>query len=175
MNAPRILVAGIGNIFHGDDAFGVEVIWRLSGGPMSSKAHIVDFGIRSFDLAFALIDGYDVTILVDAVRQGGSPGTLYLIEPDLENLDDPNGQPAEMDAHSMNPVRVLQMAKRMGARFGQILILGCEPETFGPEGEGQMSLTPIVEQAVEPAAARIRELISEVLTREPVNVTACAI
>ncbi len=82
----RILIAGIGNIFLGDDAFGVEVVRRLSRSArkLPDEVRIVDFGIRGFDLAYALMEGYEVAILVDATPRGGVPGTLYTIEPDLQ-------------------------------------------------------------------------------------------
>ena len=80
---PTVLVAGIGNMFLGDDGFGVEVVRRLAGRTLRPGVTIRDFGIRGFDLAFNLVDGADLTILVDATARGGAPGTLYTIEPDL--------------------------------------------------------------------------------------------
>ncbi len=80
---PNILVAGIGNIFLGDDGFGVEVIRRLSSREFPAEVRVEDFGIRGYDLAYALLDGPDVTILVDAAARGGAPGTIYVIEPDV--------------------------------------------------------------------------------------------
>ena len=106
----RILIAGIGNIFHGDDAFGVEVANRLSHRALPPEARLVDFGIRGFDLAYALLEGYDVTILLDATPRGGSPGSLYTIEIDPNApsfLDEPR---VDVATHGMNPMRVLQMA-----------------------------------------------------------------
>ena len=81
----RILVAGIGNIFFGDDAFGCEVASQLRRKPLPEGVRVIDFGIRSYDLAYAIMDGYDATILVDATPQGSAPGTIYLIEPDLKS------------------------------------------------------------------------------------------
>ncbi len=82
---PRILIAGIGNIFLGDDAFGVEVVRRLAGRELPSNVTVTDFGIRGYDLAYALLDGYDTTILVDACPRGAAAGTLYVIEPELSD------------------------------------------------------------------------------------------
>ena len=86
MTRPRILIAGVGNVFRGDDGFGGEVARRLIGRPLPESARIRDFGTRGHDLAYAILDGYDAVILVDAVHRGGPPGTLYLIEPTPETL-----------------------------------------------------------------------------------------
>jgi hydrogenase maturation protease len=159
----RILIAGIGNIFHGDDAFGVEVANLLARRALPPEVRVVDFGIRGFDLAYALLDGYAVTVLVDATSRGGQPGTLYTIE------IDPNG-PAGLDqpgidvaTHGMNPMRVLQMAKTMGGVTGRILLVGCEPETLGSEEEGMMGLSATVAAAVETAADQVQALAAKFL------------
>ena len=111
---PRILVAGIGNIFLGDDAFGVEVARRLSARELPRNVRVTDFGIRGYDLAYALLDGYDTTILIDACPRGEPAGTLYVIEPDLENLGGPEDKQVAVEAHSMNPLNVLRLATSMG-------------------------------------------------------------
>lgn len=159
----RILIAGIGNIFHGDDAFGVEVAASLARRRLPPETRVVDFGIRGFDLAYALLDGYDVTILVDATSQGGAPGTLYTIEIDPNDAGRPDGAPIDIDAHSMNPMRVLQMAQTMGGCRGRILLVGCEPETLGSEEEGLMGLSATVAEAVETAADLVEVLVSKTL------------
>ena len=137
---PSILVAGIGNIFLGDDAFGVEVVRRMAGLELPASVRVADFGIRGFDLAYALQDGYETTILVDACPHGEAPGTLYVIEPDLKALDGPDAAPATVEAHAMNPMNVLRMAKAMNIEVKNVLLVGCEPETLGGE-EGQMGLS----------------------------------
>ncbi len=154
-----ILIAGIGNIFLGDDGFGVHVAQRLLRRGMPDGVRVVDFGIRSFDLIYALLDRYDVTILVDAVSRGGAPGTLYTIDPDLTEIQ---AHPVEFEAHAMNPMSVLRMAKAMGGELGRILLIGCEPETLGPE-EGMLGLTPCVESAVERAVGVVDSLVAELL------------
>src|SRR5580700_3147385 len=131
----RILVAGIGNIFHGDDAFGVEVAQLLSKRRLPPEARVVDFGIRGFDLAYALLDGYDVTILVDATSRGGAPGTLYTMEIDPQRVVASEGRQIDMTGHGMNPMRVLQMAETLGGCQGRVLLVGCEPQTLGTEEE----------------------------------------
>jgi hydrogenase maturation protease len=160
----RVLVAGIGNIFLGDDAFGCEVVKRLERSEFPDNVRIFDFGIRGFDLAYALMDGYDLTILVDAVPRGDVPGTVYTIEPDLDELNLIDQSASMIETHGMNPVRVLQMAKSMGATFRKILLVGCEPETLGPE-EGQLGLSPPVVAAVDRAAQITMDLINDFLRK----------
>jgi hydrogenase maturation protease len=157
---PRILVAGIGNIFFGDDAFGCEVARQLLQRPVPDGVTIKDFGIRSYDLAYAIMDGYDATILVDATSQGNAPGTIYLIEPDLKKLDE---LPDEaVNAHSMNPVRVLQLVRSLGGKSGWLRVVGCEPAVLETE-EGAMGLSEKVQAAVAPAIEMIETLIREIL------------
>ena len=158
----RILIAGIGNIFLGDDGFGCEVLRRLMGRTWPENVRVVDFGIRGFDLAYALMDGYDVTVLVDATPRGGSPGTLYTIEPDLNELDNLDPHVLMVETHGMNPLKVLGMVKSMGGEFKRILLVGCEPQTFGPE-EGQMGLSEPVEAAVDEAVKVVESLIAKIL------------
>lgn len=158
----RVLVAGIGNIFMGDDAFGCEVIRRLSGSQFPENVRVIDFGIRGFDLAYALMDAYDLTILVDAVPRGEPAGTVYTIEPDLEQLEQVDQANLAVETHGMNPMKVLQLVKSMGGAFKKILLVGCEPETFGPE-EGQMGLSPSVASSVDRAVQVTKDLISEFL------------
>ena len=163
--APAILVAGIGNIFLGDDGFGVEVAQRLSQHTFPESVRVVDFGIRGLDLAYALTDGPQVTILIDACPRGAGPGTLYVVEPDLSSLDSPNTSQVAVDAHAMNPMNVLCMAKSMGAPLQRILLVGCEPATLGPE-EGQMGLSELVDNAVERAVTLTESLVTRILNGE---------
>jgi len=159
---PSILVAGIGNIFLGDDAFGVEVVRRMAGFELLQSVRVADFGIRGFDLAYALQDGYETTILVDACPHGQAPGTLYVIEPDLKALDEANAPPATVEAHAMNPINVLRMAKAMNIDVKNVLLVGCEPETLGGE-EGQMGLSKPVEAAVDEAVKLVESLVNRIL------------
>jgi len=157
-----ILVAGIGNIFLGDDAFGVEVVRRLATRTLPVSVRVSDFGIRGFDLAYALQDGYETTILVDACPHGQAPGTLSIIEPDLKALDDPAAPHATVEAHAMNPMNVLRMARAMNIEVKNVLLVGCEPETLGGE-EGQMGLSAVVEAAVDNAVNLVESVINKVL------------
>jgi hydrogenase maturation protease len=161
VETPSILIAGIGNIFLGDDAFGVEVVQRLADRKLPERVKAIDFGIRSFDLAYALLDGSDVTILVDACPRGGRPGSLYVIEPDLKALDTPETEQAAADAHSMNPMSVIRMAKSIGGELKRILLVGCEPATLGPE-EGQMGLSEPVAAMVDEAANLVESLVEKI-------------
>ena len=162
MTQQRILIACIGNIFMGDDGFGVEVARRMIGRPLPEGVTLKDFGIRSYDLAYAMLDPYELIILVDACSRGGDPGTVYLIEP--ETLEQ---APAHPDAHSMNPVSVLHMVKSMGGPSGKVLIVGCEPADLGMDEEGKMGLTEHVAGAVEEAVKLIEKLVGE-----PIEATA---
>lgn len=161
----RILIAGIGNIFLGDDGFGCEVLRRLIAIPWPESVRVVDFGIRGFDLAYALLDGYDVTIFVDATPRGGTPGTLYTIEPDLDELENLDAESMMVETHGMNPMKVLSMVKAMGGEFKRILLVGCEPQTFGPE-EGQMGLSEPVEAAVDEAGRIVESLVAKILNSQ---------
>jgi len=151
-----ILIAGVGNIFMGDDAFGNEVARRLAERPPSLGVRVVDFGIRGLDLAFALMDDYDATIIVDATSRGGEPGTIYVIEPVVSRLDE---MAAALDTHSMDPLRALALARSMGAKLKNIRIVGCEPETFEPGDQGQFGLSHKVAAAVDHAIDVINSLI----------------
>lgn len=152
---PRILIACTGNIFLGDDGFGVEVAQRLAARPMAPGVVMKDFGIRSLDLIYALLEAWDLVILVDACRCGGEPGTLYLIEPDEAE----NAHPGQLDAHSMNPGSVLRAVRAMGGASNRVLIAGCEPEGFGSEDGGRMGLSAPVAAAVDDAVELIEKVI----------------
>jgi hydrogenase maturation protease len=156
-----ILIAGIGNIFLGDDAFGVEVVQRLATHPLPPNVRVVDFGIRSYDLAYALMEPWELVILVDAVPCGEEPGTVYLIEPDLTQFVE---SPADFgfDAHSMNPVAVLQLVGNLGGKMGRVMVVGCEPATVDADLDGATGLSHPVQAAIDQAIAMIEELISEV-------------
>ncbi len=165
---PSILVAGIGNIFLGDDAFGVEVVRRMAGLELPEGVRVADFGIRGFDLAYALQDGYETTILVDACPNGEVPGTLYVIEPDLTACDGSEAAPAAVEGHAMNPMNVLRMAKAMNIKVRKILLVGCEPETLGGE-EGRMGLSAPVEAALTDAVKLVESLIHKVLNGDDLS------
>lgn len=160
-----ILIAGIGNIFLGDDAFGCEVVRRLTTRPQPEDVRVRDFGIRGLDLVYALLDEPETVILVDAVPRGGPPGMVYVIEPDLSHLGD--AEALLVETHGMDPVKVLRMAQAMGGRFHRVLLVGCEPESFSleDEGEGRMGLSAPVEAAVDEAVNVIESLVSDICAK----------
>lgn len=154
--SPKILIAGIGNIFLGDDGFGVEVIRNLPVFP--ENVTVKDFGIRSYDLAYALLDDYDVVILVDAAPRGDVPGTLYVIEPEIADHASESAQPT-LDAHAMNPASVLRMARSMGPVSARILLVACEPADLGGE-EGRIGLTGTVAASIGEAVHLVEKLVA---------------
>jgi len=168
MTPPRILVACIGNIFLGDDAFGVEVAKRLLSRTFPPQVSVKDFGIRGFDLAYALQDGYDVTILVDACARGEAPGTLYVIEPDLAALEQPGQTQGFVETHGMHPMNVLRMAKGMNAQLKRVFVVGCEPASLGGE-EGEMGLSGAVEASLDQAVETVRSLVAQSLRELDAN------
>jgi hydrogenase maturation protease len=139
----NILVAGVGNVFLGDDGFGVEVVRRLAERRVPAGVRVADFGIRGFDLACALQEPLDLVVLVDAVRRGSAPGTLYVLEV-AENA----GGPVDFQGHGMDPAQVLRNARAMGRVPARVRVVGCEPASFGEPGTGAMGLSPAVEAAV---------------------------
>ncbi|MFE7532460.1 hydrogenase maturation protease [Kitasatospora sp. NPDC057542] len=153
MTDRTVLVAGVGNIFLGDDGFGVETVRRLSAHPLPAGVEVVDVGVRGVDLAYRLLDGYRTAVLVDATCRGGTPGTVYLIEADVE-------QPLEvpvLDGHRMGPDAVLALLATLAAGTGteppgRVLVVGCEPASL-EEGIGLS----------EPVAAALEEAVRVVL------------
>jgi hydrogenase maturation protease len=164
----RILIAGVGNIFLGDDAFGVEVFRAIAARPLPEGASVIDYGIRGFDLAYALLDPsegtppWDAVILLDALARGEAPGTLYSLEVDLSTIRSPDSEAKGLNPHGMDPVQVLQLALSMGTISTRIYIIGCEPEDFGDELEGRMGLSVAVQSSVEPAVKMVHDLVGRI-------------
>jgi hydrogenase maturation protease len=163
----KILIAGIGNIFLADDGFGVEVVSRLAKRTFPPGVRVADFGIRGFDLAYALMEGYETTILVDAYSGDGAgePGTILVIEPELQQINSPGTQAAIIEPHAMNPLNVLRMAASIGGELKRVLLVGCVPATLGPE-EGQMGLSEPVSAALDEAAKLVDSLVTRILAGE---------
>jgi hydrogenase maturation protease len=162
MVSPRILIAGIGNIFLGDDAFGVAVVRQLAGRPWPSGVTVKDFGIRGFDLACALQEGYDAVILVDTIQRGSIPGTLHVLEPD-RNSPGPDATEPHLEMHHLDPVQVFQLARRIGGRLPCLRLVGCEPATLEPAEEEAGSLSQSVLLAVPKAVELVQELVADLL------------
>jgi hydrogenase maturation protease len=159
MGSRRVLIAGIGNIFLGDDGFGVEVVKRLAASGPPEGVEVKDFGIRGMDLAYALQDDYDLVVFVDAIPRGGEPGTVYLIEPEIED----DGE-VSLDTHGMDPVRVIKLSRALGAPPTRTLVVGCEPRVVlgGEDYEDMlMELSEPVRAAVEEAAKLVESLVEE--------------
>jgi hydrogenase maturation protease len=158
-----VLVAGIGNVFLGDDGFGVALADRLARRELPAGVDVVDFGIRGLDLAYALA-GYDVAVLLDATPRGDRPGTLYVIEPEID--------PAQvaLDAHGMDPVKVLALARTLGEKPPpRTLVVGCEPETrMTPDDEDLLAeLSAPVRAALDGAERLVVDLLDQILEETP--------
>jgi hydrogenase maturation protease len=154
---PRILVAGVGNVFLADDGFGVEVVRRLADRPLPAGVTVADFGIRGMDLAYEMQEDYDAVVLVDAVPRGKPPGTLYVIEAE------PDPGVRAVDTHGMDPVKVLALAQTLGRVPGRVLVVGCEPAVrmTGAEEEIVMELSAPVRAALGEAVAIVESLVED--------------
>jgi hydrogenase maturation protease len=157
----RILIAGIGNIFLSDDAFGTEVAHRLSGRALPDGVRVEDYGIRGVHLAYDLLEGYDALVLVDAVPMGEPPGTLAVIQPEVAALSPSTpegGASPVVDAHTMSPDIVLATLTRLGGSVDRIVIVGCQPGNLD-EGIG---LSPVVQGAVVDAVDLCLEVVADI-------------
>jgi hydrogenase maturation protease len=158
----RILVAGIGNVFLGDDGFGVALADRLARRALPAGVEVVDFGIRGMDLAYAMLDGYDAVVLLDAAPRGRAPGTLYVIEPDLD------GDEVAVDTHGMDPVKVLALVRALGGSPPRTLVVGCEPQTLltGDEEAVVAAVSEPVRAALDEAVLLVEGLLEDLTTKE---------
>jgi len=158
---PRILVAGIGNVFLRDDGFGCSVVQALSRCQLPGEVQVRDFAIRSYDLAYALMDGYEAVILVDAVSQEAPPGTLFLIAPQLERTGEAS---LCLNAHAMDPLAVIDLAQSLGGIKAKVYLVGCQPAVLDSE-DGLMGLSDQVRGVVPQAVNMIERLVSELLDK----------
>jgi hydrogenase maturation protease len=150
----RTLVAGVGNVFLRDDAFGVEVVRQLAGRPRRDGVEIQDFGIRGVHLVYDLLNGCDLFVLVDAAARGEVPGTVTVIEvemPDADSLASP-----VIDAHSLTPDGIFALLASLGGRPGRSLLVACEPADVS----AGMGLSDAVRKAVPHAARAVEEILS---------------
>ena len=153
--ARSILIAGVGNIFFGDDGFGVEVARRMARHPLPDGVRVDDFGIRGFDLAYALGADDDAVILVDVTRRGQAPGTLYALE-----LDPDPPAPGAIETHGMDPANVLRLAAALGGRPRRVLLVGCEPSVI--DAEGSIGLSAPVAAAIDGAIEMVESLVARI-------------
>jgi hydrogenase maturation protease len=160
---PRVLVAGIGNVFLGDDGFGVALAGRLARCELPAGVEVVDYGIRGIDLAYALGDGWDAVVLLDATPRGEPAGTLYVIEARLDEDDE-----VVIDTHGMDPVKVLALARELGGALPRTFVVGCEPLTrmTGEEDEIVADLSEPVRSALDEAAALVTSLVGDLTQGE---------
>jgi hydrogenase maturation protease len=164
----RVLVAGIGNVFLGDDGFGVALADRLARRSLPAGVEVVEYGIRGMDLAYALLDGrYDKVVLLDAAPRGEAPGTLYVIAPEV----DPEA--VAVETHGMDPVRVLAMVQALGGKPPPTLVVGCEPQRYPNPGDEEVDavLSEPVRAALDEAIPVVESLLEELTTQEATEVT----
>jgi hydrogenase maturation protease len=157
----QILVAGIGNAWLQDDAFGGECARRLEARGVPSGVTVMEFGTGGLDLAYEIMRGYDALVLLDASRQGGEPGTLYVIEPELADYEGAIEDGDTINPHAMDPATVLRFVNVVGGFSGKVVVIGCEP---GEVEEIGIGLTPPVEAAVERALTLVTETLDELRT-----------
>jgi hydrogenase maturation protease len=158
--ATRILVAGIGNVFLADDGFGVALADRLARRSLPPGVEVVDYGIRGMDLAYALHDGWDTVVLLDAMPRGLAPGTLSVLEPDLDGLE------PSVDAHGMDPVKVLGLAHALGGELPRVLVVGCEPRDVmrGDEEDVVAAVSEPVRAALDAGVALVESLLEDLVS-----------
>lgn len=153
-----ILVATVGNLWLGDDGFGHEVAKRLRSRDLGDGIAVADFGSGGLDLAYEVMRGYDALVLVDVSKQGGEPGTLYVMEVDEAEVDGSLDEETQIDPHGMDPLTVLRFVKAVGGWPGKVLVVACEPERVGEVGIG---LSAPVAAAVDNAVQLVTETIEE--------------
>jgi hydrogenase maturation protease len=159
----RILIAGIGNAWLKDDGFGSEVIQRLESMELPREAAVFDFGTGGLDLAYEVMRGYDALVLIDISRQGGEPGTLYVMEADEDQIAAGIEDGQALNPHGMDPETVLRFVKTLGAWPGKVLVIACEPLEVGDMGIG---LSEPVAAAVEGAVKLVLETVESLRADE---------
>jgi hydrogenase maturation protease len=164
MSGERILVAGLGNLFRGDDAFGSEVARRLLNRELPSEVRVIDFGTRGYDFAFALADGYEYVLIVDTVSRSAEPGTLFVIEPEVDELEKLRHDEFSDQSHDMNPLAALKLTRTMCETLPRLILVGCEPMELGDDEEGCLGLSDPVAAAIDPAVDRVLSLLAEIST-----------
>jgi hydrogenase maturation protease len=155
----QILVAGIGNAWMKDDAFGGEVAQRLARRELPAGVRVFDFGTGGLDLAYEVMRGYDALVLVDVSRQGGEPGTLYVMEADEESVSGGIEDGEMLNPHGMDPQTVLRFVKSVGGWPGRVVVIACEPAAVEQMGLGLSDVvSAVVERAVDLVLSTVAEL-----------------
>ncbi|MGH2967827.1 MAG: hydrogenase maturation protease [Solirubrobacteraceae bacterium] len=157
----QILVAGVGNAWMQDDGFGSEVAQRLERRELPSGVTVMDFGSGGLDLAYEIMRGYHALVLVDVSRQGGEPGTLYVLEPDPQDYARPIEDGETISPHGMDPQTVLRFVNAVGGFSGKVVVVACEP---GPIEDLSVGLSAEVEAVVDRAIEVVMEQIAELRT-----------
>jgi hydrogenase maturation protease len=165
----RVLIAGLGNVFAGDDGFGSAVVHALDDAPLPPGTEVSDIGIRGVHLAYQLLDRYDLAVLVDTVRRGGEPGTLYVIEHDQDpDATEPAATAPLLDAHDLDPDGVLALVPLLGGTLPRVIVVGCEPASL----DSRIALSNPVASSVEPAASLVTSIVERAAAgRLPVGTT----
>jgi len=153
----QILVAAVGNLWLRDDGFGSAVAKRLWERERPPGVSVADFGTGGLDLAYEVMRGYDALVLVDISKQGGAPGTLYVMEADPDSVELGIEDGDVIDPHDMDPQTVLRFVKSVNGWPGKVIVVACEPA----EIDGGIGLSPAVEAAVERAVGLVEETIDE--------------
>ncbi|MGW1737656.1 hydrogenase maturation protease [Nocardia sp. NPDC001965] len=149
----RVLVAGIGNFFLGDDGFGSEVVRRLRCAD-EPRVRVVDYGIRGMHLAYDLLDDWAALVLVDAVPDRGTPGRVEVLR--AETGDTAAGG---LDAHAMNPAAVFAGVRALGGTVPPTVIVGCQVESV----DERIGLSVPVANAVDAAAQAVQRVVADLL------------
>jgi hydrogenase maturation protease len=152
----QILIAGIGNAWLRDDGFGGEVAKRLGERELPAEAAVFDFGTGGLDLAYEVMRGYDALILLDVSRQGGEPGTLYVMEANEDDVEAGIEDGQVINPHGMDPQTVLRFVKSLGAWPGKVVVVACEPAEVEDMGFG---LSDQVAAAVDGAVDLVLETV----------------
>ena len=159
-----VLVAGVGNAWLRDDGFGGEVARRLEQRELPAGVTVMDAGTGGLDLAYEVMRGYDALVILDVSKQGGAPGTLYVMEPDEDEVQGGIEDGETINPHAMDPQTVLRFVKSIGAWPGRVVVIACEPGDVEEMGWG---LSDDVERAVDGAVGLVLETVDELLAGVP--------
>ncbi|MEP6616308.1 MAG: hydrogenase maturation protease [Ginsengibacter sp.] len=155
----RVMIAGVGNMFLKDDGFGGAVIKKIAHKKFPPGVEVKDFGTGGLKLAYDLMRGYDGLILLDASTRGEKPGTLYMIEPNQDEINPDLQDGGPIDPHGADPATVLRFVKSIGSWPAKVFIVACEPETVE---DFEIGLSAPVMAAIEKAIEMVEELVKDI-------------